>query len=92
MSWISSCRKPHGCGISRIVVRFVCLFMNRITFSCNDVTANELEWLSTRTMRKVSNLLAVLVAHEVQRQLETLTEVERAEVYAQLTEVRVTGV
>lgn len=74
------------------MVRFVCLFMNRITFSCNDVTANELEWLSKRTMRKVSNLLAVLVAHEVQRQLETLPEAECAEVYAQLTEVRVTGV
>jgi hypothetical protein len=66
--------------------------MNRITFSCNDVTANELEWLSKRTMRKVSNLLAVLVAHEVQRQLETTPEAERAEIYSQLTEVRVTGV
>jgi hypothetical protein len=66
--------------------------MNRITFSCNDVTANELEWLSKRTMRKVSNLLAVLVAQEAQRQLETLHEDERAEVYAQLTEVRVTSV
>ena len=66
--------------------------MNRITFSCNDVTANELEWLSKRTMRKVSNLLAVLVAQEAQRQLESLPEDERAEVYAQLTEVRVTSV
>jgi hypothetical protein len=66
--------------------------MNRITFSCNDVTTNELEWLSKRTMRKVSNLLAVLVAQETQRQLETMPEVERAEVYAQLTDVRVTGV
>ncbi len=74
------------------MVRFVCPFMNRITFSCNDVTANELEWLSKRTIRKVSNLLAVLVAQETQRQLETMPEAERAEVYAQLTDVRVTGV
>ena len=74
------------------MVRFVRSFMNRITFSCNDVTANELEWLSKRTMRKVSNLLAVLVAQETQRQLETMPEAERAEVYAQLTDVRVTGV
>jgi len=74
------------------VVRFVRSFMNRITFSCNDVTANELEWLSKRTMRKVSNLLAVLVAQETQRQLETMSEAERAEVYVQLTDVRVTGV
>ena len=66
--------------------------MYRITFSCNDVTAKELEWLSKRTMRKVSNLLAVLVAHEVQRQLETMPEDERAEVYAQLTGVRVISV
>ena len=66
--------------------------MNRITFSCNDVTANELEWLSKRTMRKVSNLLAVLVAQEAQRQLKAMPEDERAEVYAQLTEVRVTSV
>ena len=66
--------------------------MNRITFSCNDVTANELEWLSKRTMRKVSNLLAVLVAQEAQRQLESLSEDERAEVYAQLTGVRVISV
>ena len=73
-------------------MRFVCFFMNRITFSCNDVTANELEWLSKRTMRKVSNLLAVLVAQEAQRQLEAMPEDERAEVYAQLTEVRVTSV
>jgi hypothetical protein len=66
--------------------------MNRITFSCNDVTANELEWLSKRTMRKVSNLLAVLVAQEAQRQLKAMPEDERAEVYAELTEVRVTSV
>ena len=73
-------------------MRFVCFFMNRITFSCNDVTANELEWLSKRTMRKVSNLLAVLVAQEAQRQLKAMPEDERAEVYAELTEVRVTSV
>ena len=73
-------------------MRFVCFFMNRITVSCNDVTANELEWLSKRTMRKVSNLLAVLVAQEAQRQLEAMPEDERAEMYAHLTEVRVTSV
>jgi hypothetical protein len=63
--------------------------MNRITLSCNDVTANELEWLSTRTMRKPSNLFAVLLSQEVQRHLDTLSDAERAEVYEQLTGARV---
>jgi hypothetical protein len=63
--------------------------MNRITLSCNDVTANELEWLSKRTMRKPSNLFAVLLSQEVQRHLDTLSDAERAEVYEQLTDARV---
>jgi hypothetical protein len=63
--------------------------MNRITFSCNNITANELEWLSARTMRKVSNLISFLIAKEVERQLAEMPEDERAEVYASLTGVRV---
>lgn len=62
--------------------------MNRITLSCNDVTANELEWLSKRTMRKPSNLFAVLLSQEVQRHLDTMSDAERAEVYEQLTDAR----
>lgn len=63
--------------------------MNRITLSCNDVTANELEWLSKRTMRKPSNLFAVLVSQEVQRQLDAMSDDERAEAYGQFIDVRV---
>jgi len=63
--------------------------MNRITFSCNDITANELEWLSKRTMRKVSNLVSFLIAQEVERQLADMPKDERAKVYAQITELRV---
>jgi hypothetical protein len=63
--------------------------MNRITLSCNDVTANELEWLSQRTMRKPSNLFAVLLSQEVQRHLDTMPEDERSKVYEQLTGSRV---
>lgn len=63
--------------------------MNRITVSCSDVTANELEWLCKRTLRKPSNLFAFLLSQEVQRQLNTMTLEERAEVYAQLSDVRV---
>jgi len=70
-------------------MRFVHTFMNRITFSCNNITANELEWLSARTMRKVSNLISFLIAKEVERQLAEMPEDERAEVYASLTGVRV---
>lgn len=70
-------------------MRLVRTCMNRITLSCNDVTANELEWLSTRTMRKPSNLFAVLLSQEVQRHLDTLSDAERAEVYEQLTGARV---
>jgi len=71
------------------MVRLVRTCMNRITLSCNDVTANELEWLSQRTMRKPSNLFAVLLSQEVQRHLDTLSDAERAEVYEQLTGARV---
>ena len=71
------------------MVRLVRTCMNRITLSCNDVTANELEWLSKRTMRKPSNLFAVLLSQEVQRHLDTLSDAERAEVYEQLTDARV---
>lgn len=63
--------------------------MNRITVSCSDVTANELEWLCKRTLRKPSNLFAFLLSQEVQRQLDTMTPEERAEVYEQLSDVRV---
>lgn len=70
-------------------MRFVHTFMNRITFSCNDITANELEWLSKRTMRKVSNLVSFLIAQEVERQLADMPKDERAKVYAQITELRV---
>jgi hypothetical protein len=70
-------------------MRFVHTFMNRITFSCNNITANELEWLSARTMRKFSNLISFLIAKEVERQLAEMPEDERAEVYASLTGVRV---
>jgi hypothetical protein len=63
--------------------------MNRITFSCNDITANELEWLSKRTMRKVSNLISFLIAQEVERQLADMPKDERAKVYAQITQLRV---
>lgn len=63
--------------------------MNRITVSCSDVTANELEWLCKRTLRKPSNLFAFLLSQEVQRQLDTMAPEERAEVYAQLSDVRV---
>lgn len=70
-------------------MRLVRTCMNRITLSCNDVTANELEWLSKRTMRKPSNLFAVLLSQEVQRHLDTLSDAERAEVYEQLTDARV---
>ena len=63
--------------------------MNRITFSCNDITANELEWLSKRTRRKVSNLISFLIAQEVERQLADMPKDERAEIYAQITELRV---
>jgi hypothetical protein len=63
--------------------------MNRVTFSCNDMTVNELEWLSKRTMRKTSNLISFLIAQEVERQLSDMPQDERAEVYADLTEVRV---
>ena len=70
-------------------MRLVPTCMNRITLSCNDVTANELEWLSKRTMRKPSNLFAVLLSQEVQRHLDTLSDAERAEVYEQLTDARV---
>lgn len=69
-------------------MRLVCTCMNRITLSCNDVTANELEWLSKRTMRKPSNLFAVLLSQEVQRHLDTMSDAERAEVYEQLTDAR----
>ena len=63
--------------------------MNRVTFSCNDMTTNELEWLSKRTMRRTSNLISFLIAQEVERQLADMPQDERAEVYAALTEVRV---
>lgn len=63
--------------------------MNRITISCNDTTANELEWLCKRTLRKPSNLVAVLLAHETQRHLETLPDEERAKVYEELTGTRI---
>lgn len=71
------------------MVRLVQTCMNRITLSCNDVTANELEWLSQRTMRKPSNLFAVLLSQEVQRHLDTMPEDERANVHEQLTGIRV---
>lgn len=70
-------------------MRLVHTCMNRITLSCNDVTANELEWLSQRTMRKPSNLFAVLLSQEVQRHLDAMPEAERAKVYEELTGVRV---
>ncbi len=70
-------------------MRFMHTFMNRVTFSCNDVTANELEWLSKRTMRKVSNLVSFLIAQEVERQLADMSHDERTEVYAELTDVRI---
>lgn len=63
--------------------------MNRITVSFNDVTTNGLEWLSKRTMRKPSNLLAFLLSQEIERQLAAMTTEERAEVYAELSDVRV---
>ena len=71
------------------MVRLVQTCMNRITLSCNDVTANELEWLSQRTMRKPSNLFAVLLSQEVQRHLDTMPEDERTNVHEQLTGIRV---
>lgn len=70
-------------------MRLIRTCMNRITLSCTDVTANELEWLSQRTMRKPSNLFAVLLSQEVQRHLDTMPEDERAKVYGQLTDSRV---
>lgn len=70
-------------------MRSVRTCMNRITLSCNDVTANELEWLSKRTMRKPSNLFAVLISQEVQRYLDTMPEDERAQLYEEFTGVRV---
>ncbi len=69
-------------------MRLVRTCMNRITLSCNDVTANELEWLSKRTMRKPSNLFAVLISQAVQRHLDAMPEDERAQVYEELTGVR----
>lgn len=62
--------------------------MNRITVSLSDVSANGLEWLCKRTMRKPSNLIALLLSQEVQRQLEAMTPEDRAEVYAELSDVR----
>ena len=70
-------------------MRLVRTCMNRITLSCNDVTANELEWLSKRTMRKPSNLFAVLISQEVQRHLDDMPEAERAQLYEEFTGVRV---
>lgn len=71
------------------MVRSMHTCMNRITISCSDATANELEWLCARTMRKPSNLFAVLLSREVQRHLDTMPADERKEVYAELTGVRV---
>lgn len=71
------------------MVRSMHTCMNRITISCSDVTANELEWLCKRTMRKPSNLFAVLLSREVQRHLDNMPADERNEVYAELTGVRV---
>ena len=63
--------------------------MNRITISLSDVSANELEWLCKRTMRKPSNLLSFLLSQEVQRQLAVMTPEERSDVFAELSDVRV---
>ena len=63
--------------------------MNRITVSLSDVSANELEWLCKRTMRKPSNLISFLLSQEVQRQLDAMTPEERSEVFAELSDVRV---
>jgi len=63
--------------------------MNRITVSLSDVSANELEWLCKRTMRKPSNLISFLLSQEVQRQLDAMTPEERTEVFAELSDVRV---
>ena len=66
--------------------------MRRITISCCGVTANELEWLSKRTLRKPSNLFAVLLSQEVQRHLDAMPEDERAHVYEELTGTRTLSV
>lgn len=63
--------------------------MNRITVSFSDVTANGLEWLCKRTMRKPSNLLALLLSHEIDRQLDAMSPEDRAKVYAGLSDVRI---
>lgn len=63
--------------------------MNRVTVSLSDVSANELEWLCKRTMRKPSNLLSFLLSQEVQRQLAVMAPEERSVVFAELSDVRV---
>lgn len=63
--------------------------MNRITISLSDVSANELEWLSKRTMRKPSNLLAFLVSREVERQLAAMVPEERIAVCEELSDFRI---
>jgi len=66
--------------------------MNRVTVSLSDVSANELEWLCKRTMRKPSNLLSFLLSQEVQRQLAVMAPEERSVVFAELSDVRVLSV
>jgi hypothetical protein len=51
--------------------------MRRITFSCPDKTSAQLDWLCKRTLRKPSNLLALLVHHEIDRHLKEMPEQER---------------
>ena len=58
--------------------------MSRITISCNEVTSNELKWLCETTMRKPSNLLALLITREVNKQMADMDEADRAAVFARL--------
>jgi hypothetical protein len=66
--------------------------MRRITISCPDETSAQLDWLCKRTLRKPSNLLSLLVHHEIDRHLKEMTEEERLyeldRIYAQCPRVQ----
>lgn len=63
--------------------------MPRVALSFNDVSANELKWLSKRTMRGHSNLFALLLNREVERHLAEMSEEDRAAAREEITGVRV---
>jgi hypothetical protein len=54
--------------------------MRRITFSCSSETSAQLDWLCSKTMRKASNLLSLLIHYEVDRHLDGLPAEERTDI------------